>query len=132
MTTRSLLQALDSLAAALQARGARSPFAPAHITLTALVERLDALIDQLLDEGVQDDGPLPHRRGTVPTTWDAPARLAYEAYREARGRTGRELVPFDDLIDREQYAWRCVARALAGQDSPDLGRWEARGEEDPP
>lgn len=62
MTKRQLFTRLCELADALQAECVRVDFSPHKLALEALVERLDVLIDQVLEEGAQDDGP-PRRPG---------------------------------------------------------------------
>jgi len=46
-------------------------FSPHKLALEAIVERVDVLIDQVLEEGVQDDGP-PRRPGEG--RWTLPKR----------------------------------------------------------
>jgi hypothetical protein len=41
----------------------------------------------------------------------AQAQTLYAAYVAGLGPLGKALPAWDDLIDRQQYAWRCVARA---------------------
>ena len=48
--------------------------------------------------------------GCVPRVQAQAARL-YAAYVAGLGPLGLALPPWQDLIDRQQYAWRCVARA---------------------
>ena len=57
MTKLSLFQALSSLADALQAECVRVDFSPHKLALEALVDRLDVLIDEVLEDGVLDVGP---------------------------------------------------------------------------
>lgn len=62
MTKRCLFVSLCELADSLQAECDRLCFSPAQIALAALVTRLDVVIDQILDEGVQADAPAPFPR----------------------------------------------------------------------
>jgi hypothetical protein len=47
----------------------------------------------------------------------ARARTLYAAYVAGLGPLGTGLPPWEDLIDRQQYAWRCVARAQGEGDA---------------
>ena len=55
MTKRFLFDVLCCLANALQAECDRLCFSPQKIILEAIVERVDVLIDQILEEGVQEE-----------------------------------------------------------------------------
>lgn len=57
MTTHSLFTRLCDVVNALQAEGARLRFSPHKLVLENIVTRLDALLDQIVDEGVHDDTP---------------------------------------------------------------------------
>ena len=59
MTRRCLFTALAEVATTLQAECARICFSPHQIALTAIVERLDVIIDQILEEGVHEEDE-PH------------------------------------------------------------------------
>lgn len=54
MTTRQLFLALSDLTTALAAEAERLRFSPHKLALEALRERLDGLLDQIIDEGVHD------------------------------------------------------------------------------
>lgn len=60
MTTRVLFQQLCGLADALQAEGARLTFSPHKMALEQVVERLDALIDQVVEEGIHEEAEETH------------------------------------------------------------------------
>ena len=62
MTKLCLFSSLCSLADALQAECVRVDFSPHKLALEALVDRLDVLIDKILEEGIQRDDP-PGRPG---------------------------------------------------------------------
>ena len=62
MTRKMLFSALCAVADALQDECVRVDVSPHTLALEAIVERLDVVIDQILEDGVQDDGP-PRRPG---------------------------------------------------------------------
>jgi hypothetical protein len=55
VTTRDLFTRLCAVADALQAECVRLDFSPHKLALEAIRERLDRVIDQILDEGVTED-----------------------------------------------------------------------------
>lgn len=55
MTTHTLFHALCSLTNDLQAECDRLRFSPTRLTLEALVARLDAVLDQIVDEGIVEE-----------------------------------------------------------------------------
>ena len=55
MTTHTLFHALCTLTNDLQAEAARLRFAPTRLALEALVARLDAVLDQIVDEGIVEE-----------------------------------------------------------------------------
>jgi hypothetical protein len=55
MTTRALFLTLSDLTTALEAECARLRFSPLKVALEGIRERLDALLDAVVDEGVHDD-----------------------------------------------------------------------------
>ena len=55
MTKRQLFAGLCELADALQGECVRVDFSPHKLALEAIVERLDVLIDQILEEGVVEE-----------------------------------------------------------------------------
>ncbi len=57
MTKLALFQALAELADVLQAECVRVDFSPHKLALEALTDRLDVIIDQVLEEGVQEEEP---------------------------------------------------------------------------
>jgi hypothetical protein len=57
MTKLTLFHALCEVADALQAEYCRLHFSPLQIALRAIVERVDVLIDQVLEEGVHEEEP---------------------------------------------------------------------------
>ena len=62
MTTHTLFHALSALTNDLQAEADRLRFSPAKLALAALVARLDAVLDTIVDEGIvekEDDPPCP-------------------------------------------------------------------------
>lgn len=71
VTKRDLFDALCAVADALQDECVRVDFSPHKLALEAIVERVDVLIDQILEDGVQDDGP-PRRPGEG--RWTLPKR----------------------------------------------------------
>jgi len=73
MTKRALFTCLCELADALQAEAARLDFSPHTLALEAIVERLDVLIDTVLEDGVQE-GATPGRPGVG--RWTLPPRPA--------------------------------------------------------
>ena len=56
MTKRGLFEALCEVADALQAEGDRLCFSPHKLVLEAICERLDVVIDTVLEEGVREEG----------------------------------------------------------------------------
>ena len=63
MTKRQLFQQLCDLADALEDECDRVDVSPHQLALEQVVERLDVLIDAVLEEGVQDNGGPPRRAG---------------------------------------------------------------------
>ena len=59
VTKRTLFTRLCELADALQEECVRVDFSPHKLALEAITERIDALIDEVLDEGVHDEEPAP-------------------------------------------------------------------------
>jgi hypothetical protein len=59
MTQRTLFTQLCAITTDLAAECERLRFSPHKLALEALRERLDGVIDQILDEGVTED-PCPH------------------------------------------------------------------------
>lgn len=57
MTKRTLFTRLCELADALQEECVRVDFSPHKLALEAITERVDTLIDTLLDEGVHEEAP---------------------------------------------------------------------------
>jgi hypothetical protein len=57
VTKHTLFTALCEVADALQDECVRLDFSPAKIALEAIVERLDVVIDTVLEEGVQAEEP---------------------------------------------------------------------------
>ena len=55
MTKRGLFEALCEVADALQAEGDRLCFSPHKLALEAICERLDVVIDTVLEEGVHEE-----------------------------------------------------------------------------
>lgn len=55
MTTRVLFLQLSDLTTALAAECDRLRFSPVKLALEQLRERLDGLLDMIVDEGVHDD-----------------------------------------------------------------------------
>ena len=56
MTTKTLFVTLSDLTTALQGECDRLRFSPHKLALEQLRERLDVLLDQIVDEGVQEEG----------------------------------------------------------------------------
>jgi len=55
LTRKTLFSALCAVADALQAECARVDFSPHKLALEAICERIDTLIDQVLEEGVHEE-----------------------------------------------------------------------------
>ena len=55
MTKHALFTRLCSLADALQEECVRVDFSPHKLALEAITERVDTLIDEVLDDGVHDE-----------------------------------------------------------------------------
>jgi len=55
MTKLDLFHALCQVADALQAEGVRIDFSPHKLALEAITERIDVLIDTILEEGVHEE-----------------------------------------------------------------------------
>jgi hypothetical protein len=87
------------------------------------------------ETALDDDTPCPYC-GTVDcaracTAWALAAQTAafprvqayaetlYAAYVHGHGPLGSTLPPWQDLIERQQYAWRCVARVALAQEEDD-------------
>ena len=57
MTTRALFQALCTVTSDIAGEADRLRFSPAKLALTAIVARLDHLIDRVIEEGIRDEEP---------------------------------------------------------------------------
>jgi hypothetical protein len=75
------------------------------------------------EPGLDDDwrGALDARAAAFPGL-QATARTLYAAYVAGLGPLGAGLPPWQDLIDRQQYAWRCVSDPGL---KPSACRWHA-------